>query len=49
MSNLTKIKREIKSIFDKALDEYNLIMVNKVEGKLIKKFKDSLTDLGIIK
>ena len=31
MSSLTKIGREMKSIFEKALDEYNLMMVNKME------------------
>ena len=41
MSSLTKM-----SI---TLDEYNSMMVNKMEGKLIKKNKDSLTDLTIIK
>ena len=50
MSNPTKfqkLERELKSIFYKASDE--LIMAIKMEGKLIKKFKDSLTDLRIIK
>ena len=41
MSSLTKM-----SI---TFDEYNSMMVNKMEGKLIKKNKDSLTDLTIIK
>ena len=40
MSRLTKLEREMKSI---------LVMATKMEGKLIKKFKDSLTDLKIIK
>ena len=50
MSNPTKfqkLERELKSIFYKASDE--LMMAIKMEGKLIKKFKDSLTDLRIIK
>ena len=48
MSSLTKIEREMKSIFVKTLDEIDLAMATKMEGKLIDKFKDSLKDLRII-
>ena len=48
MSSLTKIEREMKSIFIKTLDEIDLAMTTKMEGKLINKFNDSLTDLRII-
>ena len=46
MSSLTKIEREMKSIFDKAA---NLVTATKMEGKLINKFKNTLTDLKIMK
>ena len=52
MSNPTKIEkleREIKSKFDKVSEELNLMMAIKMEEKLIKTFKDSLTDLRKIK
>ena len=52
MSNPTKIEkleREIKSKFDKVSEELNLMMAIKMEQKLIKTFKDSLTDLRKIK
>ena len=48
MSSLTKIEREMKSIFIKTLDEIDLAMATKMEGKLINKFNYSLTDLRII-
>ena len=44
MPSLTKLEREMKSIFHKVSDEINLAMVTKMEGKLINKIKDSLTD-----
>ena len=52
MSNPTKmekLEREIKSKFDKVSEELNLMMAIKMEQKLIKTFKDSLTDLRKIK
>ena len=51
MSSLTKIlklEREVESILEKASDEFNLMVVIKMERELIKKFKDSLTGLRII-
>ena len=44
MSSLTKIlklEREVESILEKASDEFNLMVVIKMERELIKKFKDS--------
>ena len=36
-------------IFDKDFDQINLAMTNKMERKLINKFKDSVKNLKIIK
>ena len=50
-SSLTKIQnlgREVKSIFKKVSDEFNLMMALQMERESIIKFKDSLTDLRII-
>ena len=49
MSSLTKLESEMKSIFCKSSGKINLAMATKMEGKLISKFKNSLTDLKIIK
>ena len=49
MSNLTKLEREMKSIFQKTSDGINLVMATEMEGKLINRFKDRLTYLNIIK
>ena len=49
--SLTKIQnlgREVKSIFKKVSDEFNLMMALQMERESIIKFKDSLTDLRII-
>ena len=49
-SSLTKIQnlgREVKSIFKKVSDEFNLMMALQMERESIIKFKDSLTDLRI--
>ena len=51
MSSLTKIEkleREVKSIFNKASDELNLMMAIKIERELSKKFKDNLIGFKII-
>ena len=47
-TTIQKLEREIKSKFEKASDQINLIMAIKMERKLIKKIKDSLTNLKAI-
>ena len=46
-TQIQKLEREMKSKFEKASDEINLMMTIKMEEKLMKKIKDSLTDLRI--
>ena len=47
-TTIQKLEREIKSKFEKASDQINLIMAIKMERKLILKIKDSLTNLKAI-
>ena len=52
MSSITKslkLEKEMKPIFNKASDKNNLAMITKMEGKLINKLKDTLTDLKLTK
>ena len=47
-TKVPKLEREVKSISDKASDEFNLTIAIKMERELIKTFKDSLRGLRTI-